>query len=812
MKNTTLFTIILFVAGLFFATFLSAFDSFYGVALQDGYRSPLHNPAAPAWGGAAGLAFEAAGSFEEGFNKGALFFNGKHFGYIPSWEGDLFLHSFYFSTSFARNLYGGLLVSADFSGGEYMWSGGLLYRPSDMISFGMRGDYPSDENRAPSLTGGVALRPFAVFSDLGIEASVLTFSMDWKFESGAVSEPFLTVHSELIPGLLLSGSWDFAGDNFSAGLTLSFLSAQSGIETAVPQEAPLAFSGRTRIFGRIASVPINRPQAVLEPVLVRYRFNGPVVEVPQLMRAGDFFFGGGMSLQNHVSLLTELAEDPLVSGIVFIDENPALTPSVVRELLPPLLRFRDAGKKVIFYLETAGAADYLLAAASGAEIYLHPAGIVDFKGVSAARTYFGAFLGSWGIDIENYRSHDYKTAWDTLTEEGMRDSEREVLTDLVDKVENAFVNLLVQGRGDRLTGEPQELMGQGPWLIASNALEAGLVDHLLSRGEFEELMSGERNKDMIDIDRLPGQALRQDWSDPRPVTIAVIHLAGSIHTGEGVPGTSIGAETAVRAIRRAAESREVDAIVLRINSGGGSLLASDRISREVEKIVSGENSRPLLVSMGDAAASGGYYIASHADEIFVYPETVTGSIGVVTILPDISGLLSEKRVRVDSVKNHPTADFGAIYRRALPEEHQMLKEKITEGYQLFVDTAARGRGMEVEELELLARGRVWTGSDALENGLADFEGGLDTAVKRAAELAVQSTGKKGPVVYADYTIPDRVIRLPFRRINFENLHGRSAASRILSGFSFIDPALQLFIENRGEDEYLYSISPYRLQM
>jgi protease IV len=278
------------------------------------------------------------------------------------------------------------------------------------------------------------------------------------------------------------------------------------------------------------------------------------------------------------------------------------------------------------------------------------------------------------------------------------------------------------------------------------------------------------------------------------------------------PGTSIGAETAVRAIRRAAESREVDAIVLRINSGGGSLLASDRISREVEKIVSDEGSKPLLVSMGDAAASGGYYIASHADEIFVYPETLTGSIGVVTILPDISELLSEKRVRVDSVKNHRTADFGAIYRQALPEEQQMLRDKIAEGYELFVDTAARGRGMEADELELLARGRVWTGSDALKNGLADSEGGLDAAVKRAAELAVQRTGKKGPVVYADYTIPDRIIRLPFRSINFESLHERSAVSRILAGLSFIDPALQVYLENMEREEYLYSINPYRLQM
>jgi protease IV len=535
MKNTTLFTIVFFVTGLFFATFLSAFDSFHGVALQDGYRSPLHNPAAPAWGGAGGLAVEIEGGFEEGFDNGALFLNGRHFGYIPSWEGDTFQHSIYISTALARNLYGGLLVSADFSGGDYTWSGGLLFRPSDVISVGMRGDYPRSGDREPSLTGGVALRPVSMFSGTGIEGSVLTLSMDWIFDSEGISPPFLTARSEIIPGLLLSGSYDFGGDSFSAGLTLSFLSAQSGIETVVPREKPLSFSGRTRIFGRLASVPVNRPKAVFEPALVRYRFSGPVMEVPPLMRAGDFYFGGGMSLQDHVTRLTQLASDPLVSGIVFINESPASSPSAVRELLPPLLLFREAGKKVIFYLETAGAADYLLAAASGAEIYLHPAGLVDFKGVSAVRTYFGALLGDWGIAIENYRSHDYKTAWDTLSEEGMRDSEREVLTDLVDNVENAFVNLLVQGRGDRLAAEPLELMSRGPYLIGAKALEAGLVDHLLSRREFEDLISEEQERGMIELDRLPGEAQRQDWSNPRPVTIAVIHLAGSIHSGEGVP-------------------------------------------------------------------------------------------------------------------------------------------------------------------------------------------------------------------------------------------------------------------------------------
>ncbi|ADK83095.1 signal peptide peptidase SppA [Sediminispirochaeta smaragdinae] len=765
-----------------------------GVALGNGYRAPLVNPALSAWGGASGFALELSGYSDGDFDDGALYFNGRHLGYIPSWEGSSWSHAFYLAFPFFRNAYMGALLETDFGSSAPSWTGGLLLRPSDGFGFGLRGDIPS--SGSSSATAGVAFRPLAL---IGGSASFLGLGFDLTVDDSGISDPLFSLRSEPIEGLELHASYDLESETVRLGASLALYSTQVGGTMRNTDDDPLSAGKESSLFVRIASDALSRPRLTDNDTIVRYRFGGPVREVPSVVRFGRRLLGDdSITLREHIRSLNELADDPLVDGIIFVNEHPASSLSVARELLVPLKHFREKGKKVMFYFDTADTDDYLLAAACGAEIYLHPEGSVDLKGVSVTRSYFATFLDTYGIKFENFRSHPYKSGFDTFTEGGMREPEREELTVLVADMERAVAQLLQEGRGDRLAGDAGKILAGGPYLRASRALDAGLIDKLLYRDEIEDAM------DVVETYELPAKSVRRDWNDPRPLTIAIINLTGNIHSGEGVPGESVGADTTVRSITLAREDDSIDAIVLRINSGGGGLLASDSIARAVSRTVSGENAKPVVVSMGSMAASGAYYIAARANVVFAYPETMTGSIGVVAITPDISRLLEEHKIAVETVKQSPEADFGSPYRPLLAEEREKIKAMIASGYDHFVENVADGRDMKRENVERIAQGRVWSGSAAQEKGLVDEIGGMDAAVKRAAELS----GRQGAIELADYTIPERILRLPFLPPSLVTAyHGLGSVWLPLS--SSFDRELELLREGSQRGEYLYSLTPYR---
>jgi protease-4 len=636
----------------------------------------------------------------------------------------------------------GARLDTDFSGDGISWSTGLLARPSDALSLGLRGDFPS--SASASFTGGAGLRPLAA---AGLRGELLEIGLDAAFDEEGVGNPLISLRSEPIEGVSLRAGYSWDENSFTAGFALSLRNMQTGVSGNSPEEQ--------RYFFRTAPRPLTEGTPGFKPRLIRYGFGGRVEELPAMVRAGGWFLGDrSLTMRDHVLRLEMLAGSPYVEGILFVDEHPAASLAEARELLDPLLRFRERGKRVVFYFETASAVDYLLAAASGAEIYLHPAGSIDLKGVAMTRIYLAGLFEDYGIRVENFRSHPYKSGYDIFSEESMRDEEREALEALVADAAASAGELLEMGRGGSLKKEASAVLAEGPYLLAGRALDAGLVDRIMHRSEFETEVPSD------DLSMIPGSPLRRDWNDPRPVSIAIIILSGTIHGGEGLPGSSIGAETAVRSIRKAREARSVDAIVLRIDSGGGSLLASDRIAREVARTVSGDNAKPVIVSMGPVAASGAYYIASQADAIFAQPETITGSIGVVAVLPDISRLLEERNIRVESVGSSPDADFGAVYRPLSDREREMFEAKIADGYRMFTAAVAEGRGMELEEVEGLARGRVWSGREAQANGLIDRTGG----VREAVEMAIELSGREGPAELADYSVPGFIIRIPFIRM------------------------------------------------
>jgi protease-4 len=348
--------------------------------------------------------------------------------------------------------------------------------------------------------------------------------------------------------------------------------------------------------------------------------------------------------------------------------------------------------------------------------------------LSSARPYLSQLFDRLGIGISNIRSHPSKSAYNIFSEPGPTPAERENLDLLYDSLYDEFAAMIADGRGDRLNGDVRDVIDGGPYLTATSAMEAGLVDELLYADEVDEAVAELAGGAMPQEADFP-RSLGTSWAEPPVHRVAIIYAIGNITTGEGQPGTTVGSDTVARAIRNARENRNVDAILIRVDSGGGSSLASDMIAREIARTTTGDASKPVVVSMGATAASGGYYIAAPATHIVAQPTTVTGSIGVVALLLDIEELSEKIDVTWDAILRGEHADFGAIYRRLSEQERERLQESIAYSYETFVETVARGRDMTPKQVDEVGQGQVWTGAQAQERGLVDSLGGVQEAVR-----------------------------------------------------------------------------------
>jgi protease-4 len=315
----------------------------------------------------------------------------------------------------------------------------------------------------------------------------------------------------------------------------------------------------------------------------------------------------------------------------------------------------------------------------------------------------------------------------------MPPEEREALEALLDDQYGTLLRMIEDGRGERLAAPADSIVADGPYLVAERAVDAGLVDRLLYADEIEdrldELQRGARIAEVSARDQI-----RYEWSRNPAPRVAVIYATGNIVRGEGQPGRIIGSETMARAIREARENGRIDGIILRVSSGGGSSLGSAVIAREIELTTTGEDPKPVVVSMADSAASGGYYISAPADRVVAHPVTVTGSIGVIVLLPNIEGLSEKYGVNWDTVRTTDTADLGALYRGLTEEERALIQNSIDEQYDRFVSFVAENRGMSAGEVERIARGRIWSGEAAMERGLVDRLGGFETSIDVMQEL------------------------------------------------------------------------------
>jgi protease-4 len=424
--------------------------------------------------------------------------------------------------------------------------------------------------------------------------------------------------------------------------------------------------------------------------------------------------------------------------------------ATVQELRRAIEEFRDAGKLTVAWAESfgefsAGNVPYYLATAFET-IYLQPSGDLGLTGMAMERRFYRGAMDRLGVEFQVAKRHEYKSAAEQFTETGFTGPAREATERIAGSVTGQLASAIAERR--RLTPERvRELIDRGPFLGAQ-ALDAGLVDELGYRDEVFTYVRKQAGQDAIlqYVGRYARARVLAERARKLPArlpparerSVALIYAAGPIRRGRSgrgpLSGGAMGSDTIAGAIRSAVADDQVRAVVLRVNSPGGSYVASDTIWREVVRARAA--GKPVVVSMGDVAASGGYFISMAADAIVAQPGTVTGSIGVLSGKAVVSQALSRIGVTTDAVTEGTHSAMFSTSRPFSEDEWALVNNWLDHIYADFTGKVAAGRGLTAERVHELARGRVWTGADARDNGLVDELGGLD----RAAAIARSRAG------------------------------------------------------------------------
>ncbi len=431
--------------------------------------------------------------------------------------------------------------------------------------------------------------------------------------------------------------------------------------------------------------------------------------------------------------ITRAKDDPNISGI-FLDLGFLNTGwSTIDELRQKLLDFKESGKFIIAYGEVFNQAAYYLATVAD-EVYVHPEGMIELVGLNSEIMFFKNTLDKLGIEAQIIRHGQFKSAGEPFFLEKMSNENREQIESFMGSIWGNVVADIAESRGiapDDLIVLIDQFAARNPPLAIKN----GLIDGMLHRDEvlekIKEKLGFEKASDII-LATLTNYKNSPSRGKPVREKIAIVYGTGVIIPGKG--GESVmGSATIAQALKEARTDNMVKAIVFRINSPGGSALASDVILRELELA---RAAKPVVVSFGDVAASGGYYVACKADYIIANPNSITGSIGVFGVIPNMKSFFNQKLgITFDNVKTNELADFGSINRPLTSRERAIIQEEVARIYNTFITHVAKGREMSAIDVDKIGGGRVWSGAEALEIGLVDELGGLELAIDVAAEKA-----------------------------------------------------------------------------
>lgn len=426
--------------------------------------------------------------------------------------------------------------------------------------------------------------------------------------------------------------------------------------------------------------------------------------------------------------------DPNIKGIYLNLGSVPTSSATLQEIRNKLLFFKESGKFIVSYGELYSQSAYYIASVSD-KIFMNPDGMVDIHGMAAQITFYKHLMEKLGVEMQIIRgpNNKFKSAVEPYFLDKMSEANREQMDQLLGSVWGQILVSISQSRNISVEQLNRIADSLDTYFDAEKAIEYGLVDKLYYKDQvIDELrqMTGSGDKlSLIGNDNYK-KCYSPDESGSQK--IAIIYASGTIIDGKAPEGT-IGSEILSRTIRKAREDKKVKAIVLRVNSPGGSALASSVIGREVELA---SEQKPVIVSMGNYAASGGYWISACSDYIFANANTLTGSIGVFGTIPNLKTLLNEKiGLTFDVAKTNANADFGSINKPLTEFQLAKLQQSVVRTYNDFTSMVARNRNLRQSYVDSIGQGRVWSGSDALQRGLVDKLGGLEDAIAYAAEKA-----------------------------------------------------------------------------
>ena len=493
----------------------------------------------------------------------------------------------------------------------------------------------------------------------------------------------------------------------------------------------LLISGIASILQEPMAQKISRPNSVVSLNLNTQITDRPPTfnEIEVLFELNDQIIG----LHELLLAIDTAAQHPNIEGIVLQADFISAGWSQIREIRNALLKFKATGKFIYAYHDIASQKSYYLTSVADS-LVLNPAGMIEFKGLASEVLYYKDFQDRYGLKMEVIRHGKYKSAVEPFLENEMSADNRFQIKSLLNNLWETLRNEMAETRS--LSPSALDALAQESKIaVPLDALDAHLVDQLGYESDLEAMVkerlgiSAEDSVSYVSTASLLGSA--SQYNSEIKDRIAVVYAQGTILYGPESE-SYISQEAFVKAFETLAKDDWIKAVVLRVDSPGGSALTSELLWQAIEKV---KAKKPVIVSMGNVAASGGYYIAAGADQIFLDPLTVTGSIGVFATLPNASGFLASKGIRAERVETHPNG-LGYSFFSPMTDNFRTQTEKgIEQTYALFKDRVAQGRSLTAREVETLAQGRVWSGNQALAQGLADQLGGIQDALNAAAQAA-----------------------------------------------------------------------------
>lgn len=435
-----------------------------------------------------------------------------------------------------------------------------------------------------------------------------------------------------------------------------------------------------------------------------------------------------IALDDIMASIDKATDNDNIKGIYLHIGDFSASVASLQEIYKGLEKFKKTGRFIVAYADSYGNGTYYLSSIAD-KVYMNPSGTLALTGINISTVFFKDLLSKIGVEMQIFKVGTFKSAVEPFTQTSMSEANRLQLTTFINSIWTEITKTIARNRGISDT-EVNLYADSGLFLDdAQTAVHHKLIDSLVYSSDMKEIIEKLVDKDYntLTISDMKLTARNKEYSKNR---IAIVYAVGEIDGSNKNDG--IDSEDISEDLLDIADNDKIKAVVLRINSPGGSAYGSEQIWKAISVV---KSKKPIVVSMGDYAASGGYYIACNTDRIFAQPTTLTGSIGIFGIFPNIGGLTDKLGIKFDNVKTNKYSDFGATYRPMNTEERVILQRYINNGYELFTKRCAEGRNMNIDSLKAIAEGRIYSGTDAMRLGLVDEMGGLEEAITFAAKKA-----------------------------------------------------------------------------